>query len=56
MYFYVNYGNLIDVFLPIFGKYETFFIKEKDIKNSSDFDFDKKIKVKIIYVGNILDI
>ena len=44
MYFYVNYGNLIDAFLPIFGKYETAFIKEKDIKNLSDFDFDKKNK------------
>ena len=44
-YFYVNNYDIIDyidVFLPIFGKYETFFIKEEDIETLSDFDFDKK--------------
>ena len=41
-YFYVNYKYSIDVFLPIFGKYETIFIKEEDIETLSDLDFDKK--------------
>ena len=41
-YFYVNYRNFIDVFLPIFGNYKTYFIKTEDIKTISDFDFDRK--------------
>ena len=57
-YFYVNLNdkrhnrNFIDVFLPIIGNYNTYFIKETDIKKLSDLDFNKK-KLNDNYTANI---
>lgn len=54
-YFYVNdYKDSSDLFLPILGDYESYFIKKSDIKSLSDFDFNKQ--EKIINLNNTKDI
>ena len=46
LYFYVNNDkkenryNYIDIFIPVLGNYDSFFINEKEIKTLSDFNFN----------------
>ena len=45
LYFFIESKNsdiYPDLFLPIFGSFDSYFIKEEDIHNLSDFDFEKK--------------
>jgi len=54
LYYYINNNNIYDgmeVFEPIFGEIQSYFIEEKDIKSLSDFDFDK-IKETNFYKTN----
>ena len=54
LYYYINNNNIykgIEIFEPIFGEIQSFFIEEKDIKSLSDFDFDK-IKETNFYKTN----
>ena len=39
LYFYIEISN--EIFIPIFGNYDSFFIYEEEIKNLSDLDFNK---------------
>ena len=39
LYFYIK--NSIQYFIPVYGNYSSYFIKEKDIHILSDFDFSK---------------
>ena len=44
IYFYVAEIGLIfgrELFLPVFGSFDSYFINERDINNLSDFDFEK---------------
>ena len=54
LYYYINNNNIydgIEVFEPIFGNIQSYFIEENDIKTLSDFDFDK-IKETNFYKTN----
>ena len=49
-YYYLNIGIFdLNVFFPIYGNYEAYFIDESDIKNLTDFDFNKQIKLDNFY-------
>ena len=43
LYFYISSYEGIgkELFTSVFGKFDAFYIKEEEIKNLSDFDFDK---------------
>ena len=41
LYFYVFISEYKELFSSVFGTFDSYFIKEKEIKNLSDFDFDK---------------
>jgi hypothetical protein len=41
LYFYINTNAKREIFAPIFGKYESYFIRESEIKTLSDLDFSK---------------
>jgi uncharacterized protein YrzB (UPF0473 family) len=44
LYFFIaeNYNIKPELFLPIFGSFDSYFIKEEDIHNLSDLDFENK--------------
>ena len=46
LYFYIEKDNSLilrqkQIFLPVFGSFDSYYIIEENIKNLSDFDFDK---------------
>ena len=41
IYFYKRIPRTLQIFTPVFGSFDSFFIEETEIKTLSDFDFNK---------------
>ena len=41
IYFHKSYSDFIELFTPVFGSFDSFFIEDEEIKTLSDFDFNK---------------